>query len=314
MIESPITIDPFYYNPPNPSGLAEAYLRNVWRSVHERGFSYLCTLTGRHRVGKSLVAIAFARLLDSTYWENMETRTIYTGDQFFEATEDIEQNKIKGGAIVWDEANLGISSRDWYTLANRCINHAVQAMGYLKPLIFFVTQDVTFIDSQPRKMFHSFFEVDRKNTQFSNVKPFDIRFNKRTGKMFYYYPRFSGRYKGGSGPRIIMKPMRVMKPPRDIIKRYRTHSEPMKKRLMKQMKDIMASIKTTSDKKDQYRLSEEEIIAHVMGEKENPLFITRDGTFRVETIARDFKIPFAFARRIKIQADAKLQDEMATEE
>ena len=307
MLQSPINTDPYFFEKPDPGGIAEAYLRSIWRSVHTKGFSYLCTLTGRHRVGKSLAALAFADLLDETFWKNMELRTVYTPEEFFIAIEHLDYNKITGGAIVWDEANLGIPSREWYNVANKSINYAIQAFGYLKPMVFFVTQDITFIDSQPRKLFHDFFEIKRNNNEYSIIYPFDMKINKRTGKVYYVYPRLSKGYQVG-GARMVLRPLKLMKLPKAMIKRYEAHSIDRKRALIKQMKDIVTSLKAKEDKGKGYRLSEEEIIAHVMGEKENPLFINRDGAFRTDAIKREFKIPYTFATRIKIQADVKLKE------
>lgn len=307
LLNSPINNDPSYYKPPNPYGLAEAYLRNIWQDVHVKKFSYLCTLTGRHRVGKSLAALVMAHILDETFWAEMELRVVYTPEEFFAAVESLDYNKIVGGAIVWDEANLGIPSREWYNLANRSINYAIQAFGYLRPMVFFVTQDITFIDSQPRKLFHDFFEIKRTNNEYSSILPFDIRINKRSGKMYFVYPRFFGGYKGNQGARMVLKPLKMMKPPREMIKRYEKHSIDRKRALIKQMKDIVTSLKRQEDKAGAYRLNEEEIITNVLGEKDNPLFVTRDGTFRVDAIKREFKIPYSFAHRIKIQADVKIK-------
>jgi hypothetical protein len=304
--DAPCIADPLYFNPPNPEGLGEAFLRNIWKSVHIDKFSYLCTFTGRHRVGKSLSACVFSDILDPTFMENFEERVCYTAEQFMTAVESLRKNKIIGGAIVMDEANIGMPSREWYMVSNKSVNYAVQAFGYMRPIVSMVTQDITFIDSQPRKLFHAFFEVNRNNNEYSVVLPFNIKFNKRTGKMYFVYPRFHGGYKGGRGTKITMNTLKMMKPPKWFIDRYDKHSQIMKDRLIEQMHDLIHSLKLKENTPTEDRLSEEEILAVLLEERDNPVYLTNRNTYRADVIARTFKIPHRWAKVIAVKANATL--------
>jgi hypothetical protein len=274
-------------------------------------FSYLCVLTGRHRVGKSLCAVSFAHVLDKTFMQDFEKRIVYTPDQFLDAVEDIKRKKIIGASIVWDEANLGIPSREWYNISNRAINYSIQAFGYLRPIVFFVTQDMTFIDSQPRKLFHAFYEIKRGSNDYSLIYPFEISYNKRTGKMYYVYPRFSGSQGGSRGYKILMKPIRLMKPPKWLIKKYKAHSEIIKDELIDQMKDMAKSFKMRHVQEgDKGKLTEVEMLEVLKQEKDNKLFVNSRGRYRADIIKNEFGIPMSWAKTIKIKADiAKLENE-----
>lgn len=303
---SPINDDPFYFKRPNNQGIAEAYLSDIYKRVHKKKFSYLATFTGTHRVGKSLCAVAWADLLDPTFTPNMEDRVVYTPQEFSGAIQTLLDKKIYGGVVVWDEANLGLSSRDWYTQANKHINFTVQAFGFLRPIIFFVTQDVTFLDSQPRKLFHGFVEVDRTNNKYSNIRPFQVSINKRSGKMFFPSPRL-GIGRKGKGRIIKIKIIRLMKPPKTLIDRYETHSIARKRQLMKENDDIIRHMKEQSlEKKKRTRLTDDEVIDYCIAERNNPVFLNNKGAFEANTISQEFKIPIRRAQYLKSRADAKL--------
>jgi hypothetical protein len=309
MIEpSPCVLDPTYFNPPDPEAMGEAFLKTIWQSVHDKKFSYLCTFTGRHRVGKSITACVFSHLLDPTFFENFEERVCYTAEQFMTAVEGLRKKKIIGGAIVMDEANIGMPSREWYQVSNKSINYAIQAFGYMRPIVSMVTQDITFIDSQPRKLFHAFYEVERTNNKYSTILPFNIQFNKRSGKMYFIYPRFHSHYGAGRGAKITMNRIRVMKPPKWFFKRYDEHSQTMKDGLIEQMHDIVHSIKEKEleNKKDK-RLNQEEIIKKLLEQKDNPVFVSNQGRFRSEIVASEFKIPARWARVVAIKATERLK-------
>ena len=305
-LPSPVNEDPHYYKRLNNQGIAEAYLRDIHRKVHEKKFSFLATFTGKHRVGKSIGAVAFGDLLDPTFMPNLEERVVYTPHGFSSAIQNLYDNRIFGGVVVWDEANLGLSSRDWYTQANKHINFTVQAFGFMRPIVFFVTQDVTFIDSQPRKLFHAFMEVDRTNTQYNSIRPFQVNINKRTGKMFFPSPRLGiGRH--GKGRIIKIKILRMKKPPKELIKRYEDFSIKEKANLMKENDDIIRHMRDkTQDDKRRDRLTDEEILDHVIAERNNPVFTNRKGEFEANTIAQEFKVTFRKAQYLKLRADARL--------
>ena len=307
---SPINNNFNYFGKPNHQGIAEAYLRDIYRNVHIKKFSFLATVTGRHRTGKSVSAVALGDLLDPTFYENLEERVVYTPYDFSIAIQNIANSKPKtiGGVVVWDEANLGLSSRDWYTQANKHINFTVQAFGYIRPIVLFVTQDVTFIDSQPRKLFHAFMEVNRTNNQYCNIRPFFVSINKRSGKMFYSYPRMKmGRNRGG-GRILKMKPLRLLEPPKNLMDRYEKHSIKRKSTLMRENAEVIQHMrdKAREDGKQEY-LSDDEIIDHCIAEKNNPVFINTKGEFEANTIAQEFHVSYRKAQYLKARADTQLQ-------
>lgn len=307
---SPINNNFQYFGKPNHQGIAEAYLRDIYRGVHIKKFSFLATVTGRHRVGKSVTAVALADLLDPTFKKNLEKRVVYTPYEFSQAIQDLANStpKVIGGCVVWDEANLGLSSRDWYTQANKHINFTVQAFGFLRPIILFVTQDVTFIDSQPRKLFHAFMEVNRTNNQYCNIRPFFVSINKRSGKMFYSYPRMKMGADRGGGRVIKMKPLRLLQPPKDLLDRYDTHSVKRKSTLMRENAEVIQHMrkKAKEENKQEY-LSDDEIVDHCIAERNNPVFINSKGQFNDNTISEEFGVTIKKARYLKARADAQLK-------
>lgn len=311
-MESPINQDPNYFKQPDPYSLSEKYLHDIWSSVNEKHFSFLCTLTGRHRVGKSLAACVMANLLDKTFMDNFEKRVVYLPEEFIEVVHDLDQQGIKGGAIIWDEANLGISAREWYSLANKNINYGIQAFGYLCPMVFFVTQDISFLDKQPQKLFHKFYELVRTNNDYTTIYPYDVKIHRRLGKIYYSNPRML--YAKGTGyncNRLVLRPIKLMRPPEEIIKRYDAFSIPKKRKLLEMNRDILQALSNKKGKDDN-RLPEWEIIERCMaeGRVQNPLYLNRKNQFRKEQIAQAFKIPIRYAEKIKIICDGKLKGEL----
>ena len=291
-----------------------SYLRSIYNSIHSLQFNFLGVSTGKHRVGKSITSVFFSTLLDKTFLPNFEKRVVYYPDQFMNALKDIEKKKIIGGAIVWDECNVGLPAREWYDISNKSINFALQVMGYLRPIIFFVTQDMTFIDSQARKLFHAFFEITRPSASYNFVKPFNVEYDKKRGKIFFIYPRIVRMIEGIPTSNIKLKGIKLEKPPGELISLYEYHSEPFKERIMRQMKERVEKFKEGVISKKQYTTSE--IINEVIENYKK--FETRRSTMGnvlldYNLIRYEYSIPVQLAKYVKSFCERKI-NEMQREE
>ena len=221
-----------------PTHLAKVYFHSIYNSVHSQKFMWLGMVTGKHRVGKSVNTAAALSLLDRTFYRDMEIRTVYYADQFLKALNKIRKEEIIGGAIMWDEAGVGIPAREWYEVSNKTINAAVQVAGYLRPIIMLVTHDITYIDSQPRKLLSSFWIVKRPSSNYSEIYPYTLRINRRTGKVYFEAPRVRYVYPDGAvGMRIAIRKIRFYKPPQELIDRYDAISEPWKAKILEQAEE-----------------------------------------------------------------------------
>lgn len=216
-----------------------AFVRDLYAKVNENNFTYLALVTGQHRAGKSFFSILMSLLLDETFEDNMDKRIVYDAKSFMNACKEIEEKKIFGAAIVWDEAGVGLSSRDWYDISNKSINYAIQVIGYLHPLIFFVTQDASFLDAQPKKLLTNFFEIERKNNEYSSAKVFNIEINRRTAKIYYKFPRVLLNNK-----LITIKRLYYPRLPREVAKRYEEISFSWKQKIIESMQSRVSEIKT----------------------------------------------------------------------
>ena len=298
----------------NPDRILLGYLKSIYLSVHQLKYNFLAVSTGKHRVGKSVSATLLCSILDKTFYPNLEERVVYYPEQFMDAMKDIANKNIIGGAIVWDEAGVGIPARSWYELSNKSINFVTQVMGYLRPIIFFVTQDMTYIDSQPRKLFHAFYECYRNSTQYNFMKPFEIQYDKRKGKIYYKYPRISRMVEDIVGSTIKLNKIKVDKPPKEMIDRYEQHSFDFKDRIMLQMEERIRKYdqEETISKKN---MTQKEILEKVIGEHkryESKRSKLGDPILDYNLIRFDFSIPTPLAKFIKADAERVIkQKQMA---
>lgn len=218
---------------PTPTRMAESYFNRLWRKLHVENFSLLLIFYGKHRVGKSLSAVDFCYILDETFEENMEKRIVYTSKDLIQAFKDIKANGIKGGGIVVDEAGSGdLSNMRWYEELAKVVSAELQAVGYLNPLICFVTQNFSFINTTARKLSQGVFEVDRTNMLYSKIKPFWIENSPWVTGFYRKYPIFCESRGGVASNVYKINKIKIGLPPRSILDRYIAHSQAFKDQLL----------------------------------------------------------------------------------
>jgi len=233
----------------DPTTLATLYFRKIYRRVHELKFNYLGMITGKHRVGKSLTGVSLAHALDPTFEENLETRVVYYKEGFMSALSEIKDKNIIGGAIIWDEAGLGIASRDWYSNANKTLSKCIQIFGRYRPIVFFITPDMSYIDSQVRKLYHGFFDVSRFDNLYSTMKPLGVSYDKRTGKIFFTYSRICLMNDDAPGGRLVLNKIRMKRPTKELESRYEHHSKQLKDNVFESMKEDINLFESKQKKK-----------------------------------------------------------------
>jgi len=221
------------YPTPTSERIAKAYFNRIWRKLHIEHFSFLIVFYGLHRVGKSLSAVSFAYILDPTFEDNLEDRVVYTSKDLMVAFKKIRQLKIKGAAVIIDEAGTGdLSSQRWYEDMAKIVSANLQSIGYLNPFIGFVTQNFSFINSTARKLSNGVFEVSRKSNRFSTIKPFWIHNNPWMSGYYRKYPIFCENRNGIPSNVYKINRIKICMPPHEIRNRYNDHSQAYKDKFL----------------------------------------------------------------------------------
>jgi len=298
-----------YYNQIDPRLLAILYFRHIYLRVHRYKFNFLGMFTGKHRTGKSLTSLSMATSLDKTFEDNLEDRVVYFPNDFMRALQSVKKKNIVGGAIIWDEAGVGIPARDWYDISNKSIGYTLQVFGRYRPIVYFVTQDVHYIDSQARKLFHGFYEMNRLTNKQAICRLFDVKYNKRSGKTYYVYPRFHNRREGAVGEKVILKAINMSRPPSEVEDRYEIHSKLFKDKIVEQMQE--RSEKMREGKIDKNRMTMQEIISVLIENKEEPLYLSKRSKpenviFDKDSVRIEFDVTESQARHIKRLAEIKV--------
>src|SRR3972149_1221824 len=185
------------------------------RYIHRRiknNKNFLATITGPTGSGKSWTALSMAQLLDPEF--NAD-RVIFKARELMKLINDGTLHS--GSVIVWDEAGIDLSNRNWQSVTNKMLNALLQTFRHKNFILFFTVPFHDFIDSSSKKLFHADFETQRinKNQEVVVIKPKLLQYNSNLAKWYRKYLKVSI-----NGKIVKVKRWSVPKPSDELIKAY----------------------------------------------------------------------------------------------
>lgn len=198
--------------------------------------NWLCVIVGQTGSGKSYSALRLAEAIDP----NFNIKQIgFKAKEFMNIINSGETSR--GSIVVFDEAGVGMSSREWYTISNKMLGFILQTFRRDNIGVIFTVPSFSFIDSQARQLIHNFIQTMGINYQAKTciTKLHRVETNPRFGKVYMkYYRYFDGE--------IIKKvhPFYIGMPSKKLIEDY---EEIKGKFADKLKKEVGAAIKLYED-------------------------------------------------------------------
>jgi ABC-type lipoprotein export system ATPase subunit len=174
--------------------------------------NFLATITGPTGSGKSWSALSIAELLDESFTAD---RIIFKGRDLMKL---INYGDLKpGSVIIWDEAGIDLSNRNWQSVTNKMLNALLQTFRHKNFILLFTVPYNDFIDVSSRKLFHADFETQRINKaeQVVVIKPKLLQYNSNLSKWYRKYLKVKINHKI-----VKIRKWKVPKPSDEIIKAY----------------------------------------------------------------------------------------------
>ena len=295
MIEKPFT------KIQNPA--LRAYFRHQWYMIHNVKKNMLSLTTGGSGDGKSWATIVHNYYLDPTF--NVD-KIVYNERQFYNALDNITR---VGEFILWDEAGVGIPAKEWYAISNKAIGKTLQVFRANKRVgLTFTTQDMSFIDSQSRKLLNYFFMMEnRKQEHYSTMWVREIMVNRFIGKLYMPYPRIlvngkKYRFKNIKWDRdAIMKDKDLA----ELLHQYDKKSKPIKQKLTK---DFQESVEKWRDKEQEKAISKLDKFTILKDKIKNDLntYCDHTGYISINLISMHENVSDKVARTVKTIIEKEL--------
>lgn len=193
-------------------------------------------ITGDPGEGKSLTACKIGEKLDPTFSID---KVAYTGRQFMNIVGNV---KRVGEVVVWDEAGVGLASREWHSASNKAINYVIQTFRKDHACVIFVTPDLSFIDVQARKLLRCYTEARRYRKEPVQLWIYKTSVARRTGDIYYPHPIYKV-----NGVRQKLFYARISMPSPELVKAYETKANKWKEKLKRSVGKTMDTFDQKAD-------------------------------------------------------------------
>ena len=168
------------------------WLRELYRRVRKVGKSLIIQIDGEHQTGKSRIGGYFlAWLLDPTFEENRRVRTCTSDTEILEAVKNINEQGIKGAAMVVDEGGVAVGRQDFADKIAKAINKTIQIIGLLHPIIIIISPIKQQIMKSIERMSNKYIHFERATVGYTKIFPYNIRYNSITEKTLTPKPTIS---------------------------------------------------------------------------------------------------------------------------
>lgn len=206
----------------------ENWLRDFILERLDHDGSVVAIFVGRTGSSKSGSAISLAYAMDPTF--NLD-RIVFSVDEFFRIS--TENNLPPGSFLIFDDAGVGVGSRDWQDEKNKSLGAILQTFRYKQLPTLITTPRISFIDKQVRESVElQFVATDTKGM----FKPFVLYESpKMDGKIWHSYPSV-----GGTEIKLWPFPP----PPQELFEQYEKKKDAAFQRMLKEK---FAEIKQEED-------------------------------------------------------------------
>ena len=175
--------------------------------------NFMACFVGETGGGKSSGALVFACGVDSTFADTL--RVVFTPAEFLRTIIHMK----KGQAIVFDEAGVGISSREWQKIQVKIVGFVAQLFRHKNLCVIFTVPSLGFVEKQTRSLSHAIvhFKYIDSDKDLAIAEWLVVRHDPVSGYTNYNPLKLDA---GGGRGKMIVDPIYFPKPDEDVWKRY----------------------------------------------------------------------------------------------
>lgn len=213
----------------------EGWLRDrLIQQIDELTLNQILMYVGPPGSGKSYTCLRVNELVDPSF--SVE-RVVFPAVDFVRTIAD---KSLKArSAITWDDAGLGMPARTWWDFMNQAAGYIFQSYRFRRLLTGITLADPTFLDSQPRKLYHILlvFLPRMRPGDSAQARVYLTEHNPRIGKVYTKRP-IVDTPRG----RVTLKTIRFALPSHELLEQY----EPKKREyLMAFYQDLLRQAEST---------------------------------------------------------------------
>jgi len=192
----------------------ELFFKEIRARFYKKNKNWLCAFCGETGSGKTYGAIELARNLNRRF--DIEKHIVFTVEHFMTLLNS--KTLKRGDIIIFEEAGVGMSSKEWYSQSNKLFSYVLQTFRHLGMGVIFTMPSLNLLDKTARTLLHHYFETfdidfDKK---IARVKVFLFQYNILMDKLYKKHPV----YKDEDGVEISLPMIGFEMPPTEMLELY----------------------------------------------------------------------------------------------
>lgn len=202
--------------------------RKIWNPIHRKNQNWMGGIVGETGRGKSWAALCLAETVDPEF--SIE-QVAFTPIEFLELVKSDEYGK--GSFIVFDEAGVGISNRDWYSEVNKQVGFVLDTWRNQNRGAIFTLPSLGGLDKKALGRLHGYIDMTGIDYEQGNSlgKYYNIVQDTWNGKIYRKFPELR---EPGKGYKVEKKWIRFMRPSKELRDAYEEKVADFKDSLAKQ--------------------------------------------------------------------------------
>ncbi len=214
------------------------YLKHMWNRTHKYKYGWMQVIVGDPGTGKSWAEMTLGEILDPKFDIN---KIAFSPSEFMDAIDDVKYN---GEVICIEELGVILNARKWASMSNILTNEVLQTMRYKHIISFFTVPDISFIDSQARKLLNCFSETRRTGYEPANLWVYNVMHDrKRSRDPYFIHPRIMYNGAISALQYFVMK----RKPSPQLLKEYKEKEMTYKDKINKRNRNALKQMEQQSE-------------------------------------------------------------------
>lgn len=188
--------------------------KKVWEPIHKYDQNYVGAMVGEVGQGKSWAALRFCEVMDPNFTID---QVAFTPEEFMRLVKSNEYGR--GSFILFDEAGVGISNRDWYSEVNKQVGFILDLWRHQNRGAIFTLPSLGGLDKRAKARLRGYMSMQGINHQegWSLAKYYNLIEKPYSGKLLRKFPQLREPEKGTVETKKYLK---FGKPSKELRKAY----------------------------------------------------------------------------------------------
>jgi len=193
----------------------QKFINRIKDRLNKHNQNCLIAICGGTGSGKTYAALSLAEDLSSNPI-NIENNVAFTSKEFMQKLNNPDLQP--GDYIIFDEAGVGMSSKEWFSIQNKLLNYVLQTFRHRNIGVIFTMPGLKLLDNSARMLLHYYMETIQihRRDNLNQIKVLEFNYSSIQDKIYRKFPVF---YDENSNP-CTMKYLFVKKPSLKLVRDY----------------------------------------------------------------------------------------------